>query len=69
MKNAGENSRIVILDVIRALLIIRIFLYHYYLEWFNGAYFIVPEGLGANLERIWVFGGASVVSGVRGVEM
>ncbi len=56
-----------ILDVIRALLIIRIFLYHYYMEWFGGAYFIVPEGLMANLNRMWIFEGAGVVSGIWGV--
>lgn len=55
-----------ILDLIRALAIIRIFLYHYYMEWFGGAYFIVPEGLLANLNRMWIFEGADVVSGMWG---
>lgn len=63
----AAGSRIVILDYIRALAIIRIFLYHYFMEWFGGKYYFVPEGLLANLNRMWIFNGAGVVGDVWGV--
>lgn len=62
-----KKTHIAILDYIRALAIIRIFLYHYYIEWFGGQYFIVPEGLEANLKKMWIFEGVNVVGGIWGV--
>jgi|GEM_PF-1309323 len=62
-KSAGA-ARVVILDYIRALLMIRIFLYHYYVEWFGASYFFVMDGPAANVGRMWVFDGG--VSGNGG---
>lgn len=59
----AKKNHIAILDYVRALVMIRIFLYHYYLAWFGGAYFVVPEGIWVNLGKLWVFEGPLVLGG------
>ncbi|MBU0545650.1 acyltransferase family protein [Patescibacteria group bacterium] len=57
------KRRIDILDSIRGLAIIGIFMYHYYIEWFGGSFLVVPEGPGANFSRLWIFDGGGGVLG------
>lgn len=58
MKNTAGVAgvkHIAVLDYVRALAIIQVFLYHYYAEWFGGGFLIVPDGVQANFERLWIF--------------
>jgi peptidoglycan/LPS O-acetylase OafA/YrhL len=53
---SGEGKkRIGTLDLIRAFAIIHIVIYHWYIEWYNGSFLIVPEGIGPNIERLQLF--------------
>jgi peptidoglycan/LPS O-acetylase OafA/YrhL len=50
-----KTGRIGALDFIRALAIIHIVIYHWYIEWYNGSFLIVPEGVAANIPRLELF--------------
>lgn len=54
-------KRIDLLDFVRALAIMHIIMYHYYLEWFKGSFLVVPDGLAANLPRLEVFKDGGVI--------
>lgn len=49
------NGRLDVLDYVRGLAIIHIFLYHYYIEWFQGSFLIIPDGVAANIPRLQIF--------------
>jgi peptidoglycan/LPS O-acetylase OafA/YrhL len=51
----AKKGRIEVLDIIRALAIIHVIVYHYYIEWFQGSFLIVPNGILANITRLEVF--------------
>lgn len=51
----GSGRRIQVLDYIRAMAIIHVFIYHYFMEWFNASFMVVPEGIVNNLDRLQVF--------------
>lgn len=62
----GSNKKhISALDFIRALAIIHIFMYHYYLEWFHGSFLIELGGLGENLKNFQVFQDGGVVGFIK----
>ncbi|MCX6733525.1 MAG: acyltransferase [Candidatus Peregrinibacteria bacterium] len=50
-----SNGRLEVLDYVRGLAIIHIFLYHYYIEWFQGSFLIIPDGVAANIPRLQIF--------------
>jgi peptidoglycan/LPS O-acetylase OafA/YrhL len=54
-------SRIEVLDYVRGLAIVHIFLYHYYIEWFQGSFLLVVGGVGPNLQRLAIFHDAGFV--------
>jgi len=55
------------LDYIRAFAILHIVLYHYYLEYFQGSFLIVPEGIGANLPRLEVFKDGGIIGLIKNI--
>lgn len=63
MAEQGKN-RLEVLDYVRGLAIIHIFLYHYYIEWFQGSFLVVPEGVGANISRLAIFHGNGFLGGL-----
>lgn len=63
--SAPAPSRLESLDFVRGLAIIHIFLYHYYIEWFQGSFLIVPEGVGANIDRLRIFQGGGLLDIVK----
>jgi len=60
-------KRIDILDFVRALAIIHIIMYHYYLEWFKGSFLVLPEGILANLPRLEVFKDGGVLGALKNI--
>jgi peptidoglycan/LPS O-acetylase OafA/YrhL len=54
-KKQARSKHILVLDLVRALAMIHIILYHYFLEWYHGSFLIVPEGILANLSRLEIF--------------
>jgi peptidoglycan/LPS O-acetylase OafA/YrhL len=61
----SDKQRIRILDVVRGLAIIHIIMYHYYLEWFQGSFLIVPDGVAANLPRVEIFKDGGILGFVK----
>lgn len=57
----SSNNRLDVLDYVRGLAIIHIFLYHYYIEWFQGSFLIVPNGVATNIPRLAIFHGGGVL--------
>jgi len=53
------------LDFIRALAIIHIVIYHWYIEWYNGSFLIVPEGVAANIPRLELFKDGGVLGALK----
>jgi peptidoglycan/LPS O-acetylase OafA/YrhL len=64
---SGPVKRIDLLDFVRALAIIHIIMYHYYLEWFKGSFLVVPEGILANLPRLEVFKDGGIFGAVKNI--
>ncbi len=60
-ESPSTNNRLDVLDYVRGLAIIHIFLYHYYIEWFQGSFLIVPDGVAANIPRLSIFHGGGVL--------
>jgi peptidoglycan/LPS O-acetylase OafA/YrhL len=60
-------KRIDILDFARALAIIHIIMYHYFMEWFKGSFLVVPDGVIANLPRLEVFKDGGVIGLVKNI--
>lgn len=60
-QNNPSSGRLDVLDYVRGLAIIHIFLYHYYIEWFQGSFLIVPDGVAANIPRLSIFHGGGVL--------
>jgi len=61
----GKIKRIGALDLIRAFAIIHIVIYHWYIEWYNGSFLIVPEGIGPNIERLQLFKDGGIIGLVK----
>jgi len=64
---AGEEKKkhIGALDFMRALAIMNIVLYHYYMEWYHGSFLIVPEGIVPNLARLQLFNDGGVIGLIK----
>lgn len=54
-----------VLDFLRGLAIIHIFMYHYYLEWFHGSFLMVSEGFAKNMERLQIFQDGGVLGLIK----
>lgn len=50
MSSTPRTSHIEALDFIRALALIHIILYHYYVEWFRGSFLVTPGQIGQNIQ-------------------
>ncbi len=61
------TKHIPVLDFVRALAIIHIIMYHYYLEWFQGGFLIVPDGVMANLPRLEVFKDGGIIGFIKNI--
>ncbi len=59
-----SKNRLDVLDYVRGLAIIHIFLYHYYIEWYQGSFLIVPDGIAANIPRLEIFHGVGLLGEV-----
>ncbi len=53
------------LDLIRALAIIHVFLFHYYMEWFKGSFMLIPQGIWENLPRLEIFKDGGIIGFVK----
>ncbi|MCC7197824.1 acyltransferase [Candidatus Peregrinibacteria bacterium] len=67
--HAGVKSskRIELLDIMRALAILNVVVYHFYSKWFNASFLIVPDGIAANLSRLEIFKGGSFFDLVKNI--
>jgi peptidoglycan/LPS O-acetylase OafA/YrhL len=63
----AKKGRIEVLDIVRALAIIHVIMYHYYIEWFQGSFLIVPDGVAANIPRLEVFKDGGVVGFIKNI--
>jgi len=61
------RRHIAVLDYIRAFAILHIVLYHYFLEYFQGSFLIVPDGIGANLPRLEVFKDGGIIGLIKNI--
>ena len=64
----GANSkRIVLFDILRALAILNVVVYHFYSKWFNASFLIVPDGVEANLARLQIFTGGTFLDFLKNI--
>jgi peptidoglycan/LPS O-acetylase OafA/YrhL len=64
---ALKGRHIKVLDIVRALAILQVVLYHYYMEWFQGGFLIVPEGVAANIPRLEVFKDGGILGLIKNI--
>lgn len=63
----SHSKRIVSLDILRALAILNVVVYHFYSKWFNASFLIVPDGVAANLGRLEIFKGGTFFDLVKNI--
>lgn len=55
------------MDYVRALAIIHVFLFHYYMEWFKAGFMLIPQGFWANLPRLEIFRDGGVAGFLKNI--
>jgi len=62
-----HSKHIVLVDLVRALAILQVVVYHFYSRWFDASFLVVPDGVAANIARLELFKGGGFLDVIKNI--